>query len=195
MPRVKPYTYFSLPLGGEYIPLRQRQNGPDGAHPAETVKRWNGCARNGASVSSGAVPGPPEKSPAACAGMFSSAPAATRTDKRPEQQRTTRRLPWSFSFCPSSAPDVCRTPAGTAAPRPDDHAARTMTTPTRCPASDRRPPAPADRKQITSAAPMSTTPTAAPAPYLPYTCPTTPPATRSRPRPTPAPISSPTAQP
>ena len=107
------------------------KNAPDGAQPAQAVPRWNvaswnRCARISASASS---PAPEQGADPAAHDMHRDAPgAADRTasaDRRPEQQRTTRRRPGLF-LCLAFPP---ARPAGSAArhalgvvPPPDDHA-------------------------------------------------------------------------
>lgn len=111
-------------------PPANGKNAPDGAPPAQAVPCWNvaswsRCARISASDSS---PAPERGTDPAAHDMHRDAPgAADRTasaDRRPEQQRTTRRLPWPFSFAPPSrlrparsAGSVARHALGVAPPR------------------------------------------------------------------------------
>ena len=141
-------------------PPANGKNAPDGAPPAQPVPRWNVASRNrcawiSASASSGPAPEPGNRPPppTTCTGMHPAQHHHANADQRPEQQRTPRRLPWPFSFAYLPALPPAR-PAGSAAARPDDHTARTMTTPAhrRRSRSHRPPPAPG-RISTASAAP------------------------------------------
>lgn len=95
-------------------PPANGKNAPDGAPPAQPVTRWNvaswnRCARISASASS---PAPEREQTATAHDMHRDAPgAADRTasaDRRPEQQRTTRRRPGLFLLPCLHACPACR---------------------------------------------------------------------------------------
>lgn len=149
-------------------PPANGKNAPDGAPPAQAVPRWNvaswnRCARISASAS---TPAPERGADPAAHDMHRDAPgAADRTasaDRRPEQQRTTRRRPGLFLLrrlpaclaCRISSParaGCCRRPPrGKAGKYPGSAGRGTRIL--------RQPPAPG-RTGTASAAPMTPQPT------------------------------------
>ena len=182
-----PYTCFSLPLGGESDPSgkRQKRTGWSTASAARATLercqleplRLDQCQRQQPGTGTGSRPPPPT----ICTGMHPAQQIATASaDRRPEQQRTTRRRPGLFLLPIFHA---CRLPGlpdqqpGTRwalpAAAPDDHASSspppTMTTHQRQPCTtctaptacqpcqtsqrQRQPPAPPPRRTSPPAPP------------------------------------------